>query len=359
MQISRYSNIAIEGLSVALPKKLVDVSSYASVFGKESIDKFSKMTGVQTISRSIEEQTASDLGFEAAKNLFKEKHISIDKIKIIVFVSQKPDVRVPSTAFLLHRRLGLGEDCMCFDINLACSGFIYGLNTVSSLLSMHSQDTKALLITADTSIKSLAPNDKTVSMLFGDSGSALLLGKSLSECKSSFASRSDGERFKSIITPAGGYRNKKLPTKRVLWSDDIYRSDYDTHMKGMEVFGFSISDVPRLMKDYMEELNMNINDIDCFALHQANAYMLKKIAKKLKIPLEKLPMVLNKYGNNSSNSIPLVIADTYGSVTTDEDLQFFGCGFGAGLSWAASNFKIQANNILPIIQTNNYLNHGE
>lgn len=343
---------------MALPKGKVEVKTFNEIFGKENIEKFTEMTGVKSVSRSIEEQTASDLGYEAAKKLFIDKDIDVDNIKILVFVSQKPDVRVPSTAFLLHNRLGLGGNCICFDINLACSGFVYGLNTVAALLSMHSPNSQALLITADTSIKSLAPNDRTVSMLFGDSGSALLLGRAESEHTLLFASRSDGTRFKSIITPAGGYRNRNLPTKRVPWSDEIYRSDYDTHMKGMDVFGFSISDVPKLIKDFIDEEQINIDNIDCFALHQANAYMLKKIAKKLKFPMEKLPMVLDRYGNNSSNSIPLVIADTFGSETNQKDINFFGCGFGAGLSWAATNFTISSTNILPIIKTNNFLING-
>ena len=97
-------------------------------------------------------------------------------------MSQKTDFRVPSTAFHLHKRLNLSEDCLCFDINLACSGFIYGLQTASALLNSKSSG-KALLITGDTSIKSLAPQDRTMSMLFGDSGSATLLEKQ--NCKMS------------------------------------------------------------------------------------------------------------------------------------------------------------------------------
>src|SRR5690606_35142422 len=117
---------------------VVEVSTFSDIYGKENIEKFSQMTGVKAVSRSIEEQTASDLGFEAAKNLLKNKNIELKNIKILIFVSQKPDVRLPSTAFILHKRLGLKKDCMCFDINLACSGFVNGLNTVASLLTLHS-----------------------------------------------------------------------------------------------------------------------------------------------------------------------------------------------------------------------------
>jgi 3-oxoacyl-[acyl-carrier-protein] synthase-3 len=345
------------GISVATPTQKIEVASYNAIFGEDVVSKFTKMTGVKSVSRAVPNQTASDLGYEAAVNLFKEKRVKKEDINVLIFVSQKTDYRVPSTAFHLHKRLDLSDNCLCFDLNLACSGFIYGLQTAFALLD--SGDFKnALLITGDTSIKSLAPQDRTMSMLFGDSGSATLLEKTSESLNdSAFCFKSDGSRFKSIITPAGAYRNIGNPTKRVAWNDNIFRSDYDTHMKGMDVFGFSITDVPQLISDFLKFQNKNEGDYDCFALHQANEYILKKISKKLKIPMEKIPIVLDRYGNNSSNSIPLVLADQYGINEDSKRLKIFMSGFGAGLSWACADIKISSTAILPIIETDNsYLN---
>ena len=349
MLISQTNTIKIAGVSVAVPTQLLPVATYNETFGEEVVGKFSEMTGVQSVCRAVPQQTASDLGYEAAVNLFSKSEISREEIGMVVFVSQKPDYRVPSTSFVLHKRLGLGKDCSCFDLNLACSGFIYGLQTVVSMLK-NSDAKAALLITADTSHKTLSPHDRTMIMLFGDSGSAVLLTKTDEPSPIAIGLRSDGSRFKSIITPSGAYRNTNAPKERVEWTDGILRSDYDTHMKGMDVFGFSITDVPLLIKDFMAELNTTPETYDYFALHQANMYILKQISRKLKIPIEKIPVSLDRFGNNSSNSVPMVLSDHFGE-KTEGSIRTFMSGFGAGLSWACADVVLDVKNIYPLIRT--------
>lgn len=352
MLLSKFKNIKIAGISVAVPTQRLPVESFIKSFGEEVVSGFSSMTGVKSVSRAIPEQTASDLGYEAAINLIEKPNINIEEIGILVFVTQKPDFRVPSTAFFLHKRLGLNNDCNCFDINLACSGFIYGLQTVYSMLN-NTDSKKALIITGDTSIRTLSPKDRSMIMLFGDSGTATLIQKEVAPSSTYFTFRTDGNRFKSIITPSGAYRSKNEQDKIVIWNDGIERSYYDTQMKGMDVFGFSISDVPKLMREFMLELGTTHEDYDCFALHQANKYILQKISKKLKIPIEKIPISLDRFGNNSSNSVPLVLADHYGNIN-DEKIRVFMSGFGAGLSWACCDLSIETEVINPIIKTDNF-----
>ena len=342
-------NIEITGVSVALPTQKIPVTSYINAFGEDIIKKFITTTGVESICRAIPQQTASDLGFEAANNLLKTKKINKDEIGVILFISQKPDFRAPASSYIIHDRLGLGKNCLCLDINLACSGFIVALHTIHTLLE-NSDANKALLITADTSHKTLSPHDRTMIMLFGDSGSALLLEKTAAEIEANFSIKSDGQRFKSIITPSGAYRNRNAPKERVAWSDGILRSDYDTHMKGMDVFGFSISDVPKLFKEFLKELEKTPDDYDYFTLHQANHYILKQLSRKIKIPMEKIPISLDRFGNNSSNSVPLVLADHFSNIESKK-LKLFMSGFGAGLSWACADLEIDSSGILPIIYT--------
>jgi len=132
------------------------------------------MAGVQQIFRSQPKQTASDLGFIAAEEIFKAGKAAREEIAVLVFVSQKPDYRSPATFYVLQKRLGLENDVICMDINLACSGFVYGLQTALALLESVIGNKKALLITADTSYKTMSPQDRTMIMLFGDSGSAVV-----------------------------------------------------------------------------------------------------------------------------------------------------------------------------------------
>lgn len=349
---STLSNIEISGISVALPTKSIPVTSFNEAFGEEVVQRFIATTGVERICRSIPEQTASDLGYEAAKNLFEKNKINKEEIGILLFVSQKPDFRAPASSFLIHNRLGLPKNCYCLDINLACSGFIVALHTIHTLLQ-NSNSQKALLITADTSHKTLSPFDRTMIMLFGDSGSAIILEKTKKKLEAHFAIKSDGNRFKSIITPSGAYRNRNAPSERVAWSDGILRSDYDTHMKGMEVFQFSLTDVPKLIKEFLIALDKTPDDYDYFTLHQANNYILKQISRKIKIPTEKIPVSLDRFGNNSSNSVPLVLADHFSGIPS-KPLKLFMSGFGAGLSWACADVTINSDVILPIVYTDAY-----
>lgn len=347
---SEFDNIGFSGISVALPTTVKPVTDFSAVFGEDVVQKFSDMTGVKSYHRANANQTASDLGYEAAARLISEKDIDAQEIKFLIFVTQKPDFRSPSTAFLLHKRLGLPNDCICFDLNLACSGFIFGLHTISAMLNA-SDAGKALLITGDTSSRTYAPLDRTLIMLFGDSGTATLLEKKTTQFALKFGLRTDGSKFKSIVTPSGAYRNMGAERKRVKWNDGIERSDYDTHMKGMDVFGFSITDVPKLLKDFLKHTETAVEVYDILALHQANLYILKQISRKLKAPMEKIPVALDRYGNNSSNSVPLVLADHYGEMTGATEKRVLMSGFGAGLSWGCCDAMLSPEVVLPLLFT--------
>ncbi len=353
MVVSKFNNIKISALSVAIPTKKISVTSFDKAFGEDLVSKFSEMSGVKQIAHSIPEQTASDLGFIAAEQIFVSGKIKKEDIGVLVFVSQKSDYRFPATSYILQKRLGLNEDIICHDISLACSGFVYGLQNTLSLLELV-PDKKALLITADTSYKTMSPKDRTMIMLFGDSGSAVVLEKEINKVNDfTFAFRTNGYKFKSIVTPAGAFRNRDLRPIDEIWSDDIVRNDYNTHMKGMAVFEFSITDVPKLINDFYKETETSSENYDFFILHQANLYILKQLSRKCKIPMEKIPISIDRFGNNSSNSIPLVLSDHFHN--RNEFLKLFISGFGAGLSWGCGTISIQTDAILPIVESDDFL----
>lgn len=357
MLLSEYDHIVVAGIAVAVPSQKISVETYYEDFGQETVQKFSEMAGVKEVVRAKDQQTASDLGYEAAARLFEGNDVDRSDIGVLIFVSQKPDYRSPATAFVLQKRLGLDSGVLCMDINLACSGFVYGLQTAHALLASANKK-YALLITADTSYKTLSREDRTMIMLFGDSGSATLLERTTDQNpKTQFGLRTNGQKFKSIITPAGAFRNRHLKNVTEEWSDGIKRSDYNTHMKGMDVFGFSITDVPSLMKDFLADTGTSPDDYDVFALHQANLYILKQLSRKLKIPFEKIPISIDLYGNNSSNAIPLLLCQHFAG-TNHPSLRTFICGFGAGLSWACGAISIDTRKILPILITDAYYHDG-
>lgn len=355
---SKFENIRIAGIAAAVPKNREVLSEkYGPVFGEEAVRAFSKTTGVLERRVAAEEQTASDLAYRAAEQLLSEKAVERDRIGICIFVTQTPDYRIPATACVLHKRLGLSKDCLAFDVNLGCSGYVYGLQVMNSLLQ--SVDCRyGLLLVGDTINKGIAPLDKSAVMLFGDGGSATLLKKVDSTPMIATAYRTDGEGFKAIIAPSGAYRNRNARHERVMWADGNERSDYELYMSGVDVFSFTISEVPALINEFVKTNGVDKDSFDAFVFHQANCYILKQVVKRSKLPKGKLPISMDRYGNTSVTSIPLTLCDCYGNQEEDGEKKIFSCGFGIGLSWGIAAFTVNPKNILPIVETDDYFKEG-
>lgn len=217
---------------------------------------------------------------------------------------------------------------------------------------------RALLLVGDTSSKGISSEDKSSAMLFGDAGAGTLLEKETGiENEIAFHLKTDGSRFKAIIKPAGAYRNRNASRDRVVWNvDGNVRSDYETYMNGADVFTFTISEVPRLIKEFMTHRNTTVEDYDCFVMHQANLYILRQIAKRIKVSVNKMPITLDRFGNTSVTSIPLTLADKYGCEI--KKIKALMCGFGVGLSWGVVSTEIDTGDILPIIHTGDYYREG-
>ena len=305
-------NVGIKGIACVVPDNAVSYEAFYDTFGKDSVDKFVSMTGVKIRNISVKQQTASDLCYLSAKKLMESLAWAPESVDAVLFISQTPDYRLPATACVLHERLGLDDNCLAFDINLGCSGYVYGLQMAGAL--MQTGDIKrVLLLCGDTPSKVVSPIDKSTSMLFGDCGSATaierVLDKQNSEIKYMLKTRGNG--YKAIIVPSGCYRNTDGSNIRTEMEESIIRSDYELYMNGMDVFNFTISDVPKAIDEFNKYYNISIDDIDAIILHQANLFMLKHITKKLKYPFDKVPITLDRYGNTSVASIPLTIADFY------------------------------------------------
>ena len=172
---SNFRNIQVSGIMTVVPKKKdILAEKYEDIFGKDVVEDFSKKVGIVERRISEQEQTASDLAFVAARNLLERKKIDKSEIGILIFVTETPDYRIPATACILHKRLELEKDCIAFDVNLGCSGYVYGFQIVASLLEATGEK-YGLLLVGDTLNKAIAPEDRSSSLLFGDGGSDTLL----------------------------------------------------------------------------------------------------------------------------------------------------------------------------------------
>lgn len=351
LMVSHINNIRILGLSAAVSNNwtsLLDVSDE----DPNVIRKFTKKTGVEGRYNAGVKQTTSDFCYVAAKKLLEKKKIDICEIGVLVFVTQTADYTLPATACLLQDRLGLSQDCIAFDVNLGCSGFTCGLNIAASLLH-NSSKKMALLLAGDTSAKEKNMNytSKTAhsaTMLFGDSGTALLLSKDKDAEPINMISKTNGSGYKAIITPYGGWRNPEAPVGK----------SYGAIMDDVEVFNFAVSEAPALIKNSMEMSNMSSEDYDCLVLHQANLFIMKQIAKRSGFSLDKTLVSLDKFGNTSSSSIPITLVKEYGNSNGNKDLHTLMCGFGVGLSWSTVDCYINESDILPLIHTDEYFEDG-
>lgn len=356
MPFFKFKNIRIAAIASAVPTKVVKSMYYNVKFGG-GVEKFIEMTGVKEHRETAENQTASDLGYVAAEKILSDKNIDRSTIGAIIFGTHSTDYRRPATACVLHKRLGLEKECAAFDISLGCSAFVYAVQVAASMM-ISSDIEKSLVIVGETMTKMVNPEDRSSVMLFGDGGAAVLLEKTEEDCEINGLLRSDGNGYKAIIAPAGGFRNMYASNETMTWSDGNPRTLYNTNMNGTDVFAFTISDVPKAVKQFMKHNGTTIDSYDCYAMHQANQFIHKQLAKKLKADINKMPICLDKYGNTSAPAIPLVLSDAFGECDDDRELNVLMCGFGVGLSWGVLSAKINTKDIYPVIESDEYFEEG-
>jgi 3-oxoacyl-[acyl-carrier-protein] synthase-3 len=340
MTFIRYKNIGITGISACVPKKVVKNICLNDIFSDNTLKKLIKMTGIMERRIADKKQCSSDICFEAANALLDKMNIDRKSIDLLIFVTQTPDYRIPATSILLQDRLGLEKATACFDINLGCSGYVYGLSIAYAYVSQDGIK-KALLLVGDTVSKFVSVKDKATSLLFGDGGSATLIEKKDEFRDSYFSLNSDGSRNEFLKIKAGGYRNPSsyetlLPK---IQEDGNIRSDEELFMNGTEIFNFTLQEVPKDIKNLLKFANNKLNDVDFVVYHQANRFITDYLTKKLGYPLDRVPYSLDKYGNTSGASIPLTIVSELKEKITDKKLIL--CGFGVGLSWANALLDFQ------------------
>jgi len=353
MAIGRIGGIKITGISTAVPSGIRFTEEDGQLFGFDSsrVERFKRDIGIKKRHIAMQDECASDLCEHAARILLKSLGYDLQTIDALLMVTQTPDYFQPATSCVLHGKLGLSKNCASFDVNLGCSGYIYGL-WLSSLMISSGTCQRVLMLAGDTLSRCVSPYDRSVAPLFGDAGSATMIEKEESCSEITFALHSDGKGYKHLIIPAGAFRKQHSPetSRLVNQQDGNARSEEHLYMNGAEIFTFSIREIPRLIEDVLRAAGLEKDEVDYFIFHQANKFINQSIAKKLSLPAEKVPIdVLEKYGNQSSASIPAVICESLSLVIRNKTVKIVMVGFGAGLSWAACVLDIGPFNCHPVI----------
>ena len=351
MALIKYYNVRISAISACVPKNINRNADLGYLIPEDEIEKIINSIGIREKRFADDDVCSSDLCFKAAEKLLQDNNVERDSIDALIFLSQTPDYHQPATAPNLQHRLGLSESTLAFDVNLACSGYVYGLSIAYSFASQEGIN-KVLFLTGETMSKTISPKDKVAFPLFGDAGTATLIEKAENEV-SYFSLNSDGSGANVLIMPYGGYRNPSNVEgfKEQKDKDGNIRTGEHLKMEGMDVFNFGIRVVPRDIKRILNFSEKLIDDVDLVIYHQANKFMTDFFTKKLKLSTDKTPYSLERFGNTSSASIPLtIVSEMFEEGNYSKRNNVIMAGFGAGLSWGTALLDLSKCKISELIE---------
>lgn len=349
MTIAIIPQVRVRGVASAVPANVRTLADDAKVFGQQEIERISQNIGVRQRHVVASEKTcASDLCHAAANRLLDELGWERDSIEALILVTQTPDYFMPATSCSLQHRLGLSKRCASFDINQSCAGYVYGLWIASSLTR---QCKRVLLLVGDTISRVVSPQDRTVTSLFGDAGTATALEQDETAPPMAFELGSDGSGACYLTVPAGAFRvpSSAATRERIERDGGNLRAEADLFMDGAEVFTFALREAPGMIQRTLAAAGRAPDEIDAFVLHQANRFMIQQLTKRLRIPAEKAPLGLTEYGNTSSASIPLALTTELRDKITQNEQRLLIGGFGAGFAWGGAVLSLGPACLPPLI----------
>ena len=327
----------IAGISTCVPSRKFNNLEDTTKFEKSEVRKVVSMAGIYERRTADDTICSSDLCIRAAETLMELLQWQRESIDAVIMVTQSPDYFLPSTACVVHKRLGLSESCAAFDVGLGCSGYTYGMWLASSILT-GSGFSRVLLLHGETPSRFADQSDRAVALLFGDAGSATALERTYAGRDRNwfFSLHTDGNGYKDMIIEGGGFRDR---------FNDTPRKHY-VHMNGAKVFNFTISKVPALIKDTLHGAGLKKDDVDYYIFHQSNRYIIQHIMKKVGLEQASVPMCLKQYGNTGGVSVPLTITQGNIDRPVDKGLSLMMLGYGVGLSWSSALVSLGPNAVL-------------
>lgn len=344
-----YNNIGVAAVSACVPKNIKRNVDLGYLIPDEEINKTINSIGIEERRYADENVCSSDLCLKAAEKLIEDNSIDKSSIDALIFVSQTADYHQPATAPLLQHKLGLNTSVLSFYVNLACSGYVYGLSIAYSFASQEGIN-NVLLLVGETMSKTVSQYDKVSTPLFGDAGTATLVTKG-DFGKAYFSLSSDGSGSDVIKMPYGGYRNPSSHEGFMehVDADGNKRTGEQFFMDGMDVFNFGMKVEPKDIKSILAFGELTVDDLDLLIYHQANKFMTDFFSKRLKISTDKTPYSLKRFGNTSSASIPLTIVSEVKDNYPNREKVILS-GFGAGLSWGTVLLDLRKCNISNLIE---------
>lgn len=322
-----------KGMDIKMAARIIGTGSYVpeNILTNDGMSKLvetsdewiSSRTGIRERRITMGEST-SDLAIHAAKAAIEDAGISPEEIDLIIVATMTPDACLPNVACIVEEAVGANH-ALCFDMNAACTGFVYGLNTVAAYIDSGLAK-MALLIGAETVSGVLDWNDRSTCVLFGDGAGAVIVKKSLRRGFIGSYMDSDASKKEALLCHGRQVKNPYIEEDKEI--------SY-IKMNGQEVFKFAITKVPECICRLLNKTHTRMEEIKYFVLHQANRRIITSVARRLKLEEEKFPVNVDRYGNTSAASIPILLDELNQNGQLKKGDKLILSGFGGGLTWAA------------------------
>lgn len=326
----------IKAISYYLPEEILTNEKLSELFPEWSIEKIVGKIGINTRHIAGERETASDMAFKASQRLFKEWNILPQDIDFIILCTQSPDYYLPTTACILQNSLNIPTSAGALDINLGCSGYVYGLALAKGLIASGVAH-NILFITSELYTRRIHPKDKANRSIFGDAATATLVANEGFAEIGDFALGTDGSGSENLMIKTGGMKFQDKQKEERLENSIFYSSDH-IFMNGPEIFTFTINRIPKLVQDTLLKNGLQEIDINLYVFHQANKYMMDYLRRKMKVDEDRFYYYLSEVGNTVSSTIPIALNEAYKNQKLKGNVMI--AGFGVGYSWAATILKI-------------------
>lgn len=332
----------IEDIACAFPATRVSNRDLRVDHPDWDFNRLEERTGVFERHIASPGETALDFAVQAWGQIMAEGRFSADEIDAVIFCTQTPDFIITPNACLLHGCLGLRPEVLAFDTNLACSGYIYGLQIAQSLIQSGAARL-VLLATGDTYSRLIHPGDRSTRCLFGDGGAVSIIGPSQDDRGIlDISCGTAGKEYKRFLISAGGMRHPRSEETAAEVRDqsgNIRTAEHIT-MDGLGVLSFFNATIPREVEKIMRRNGLTASDIDLFIFHQASQVVLDSLRRLLKLPEEKVVYDLSDVGNLVSAAIPVALSRAMAVGRARPGQLLLLCGFGAGLSWGTALVRL-------------------
>ncbi|MBQ6534146.1 MAG: ketoacyl-ACP synthase III [Opitutales bacterium] len=332
MAPNKPKSIVIKGTGRYLPEKILTNDDLSKMVDTSDEWIFER-SGIRERRIAADGETTSDMALKASRAALEAAGLEASDMDLVVLTTVNPDMLFPSTACLLQAKLGIRNNIPCFDLEAACSGFIYGLEVATRM--MQSGAYKNALVVSSEKMSSITNwKDRSTCVLFGDGAGAVVLSASDEEGVGIVDSvlGADGSDTAMLRMPAGG---SYMPAS----FDTVARGLHSVQMDGGAVFKHAVKIMREKALELLELCGVSADEISLFIPHQANARIIESVAKRLKIPSEKVYLNVEKYANTSSASIPIALDEAVrsGRIKSGDYVLFV--AFGAGLTWGATLVK--------------------